>query len=162
MTAFLSSWVDSLDAEASAMSNFLRYDPGLLPTRPAPRPGETLLLEVPGVPPIKTRRQSIRNQGHPQHSSFITLRKAALTAMAGRAWYLGPVGLGLTVFGPRSLDRWSLVEYLGGIMDTLDGSSGPTFTYLPIIFEDDCQVCESRTRWVKNSESSYRLKLVFK
>jgi hypothetical protein len=144
------------------MSNFLPYDPGLLPTRPAPRPGETLLLEVPGVPPVKTRRQSIRNQGHPQHSSFITLRRAAIRAMGGRAWYFGPVRVRLTVFGPSSLDRWSLILYLGGIMDTLDGSSGRTFTYLPIVFEDDCQVRDSQTRWVKSSESSYRLKVTFK
>jgi hypothetical protein len=82
--------------------------------------------------------------------------------MAGRAWYLGGVGLRLTVFGPGALDRWSLNDYLGGIMDTLDGSSGRTFTYLPIVFEDDSQVCGVWTRWVKRSKESYRLKITFK
>jgi hypothetical protein len=144
------------------MFNFLPYDPGPLPTRPAPAPGETLLLEVSGVPPLKTARQSIRNQAHPLHPSFVTLRKAATRAMAGRAWYFGPVRLHLTVFGPSSLDRWRLNDYLGGIADTLDGSSGRTFTYLPIVFEDDCQVCDVRTRWVKSSKDSYRIQVTFR
>jgi len=82
--------------------------------------------------------------------------------MAGRAWYFGPVGLRLIVFGPTSLDRWRLNDYLGGIADTLDGSSGQTFTYLPIVFEDDCQVCDAQTKWVKSSKDSYRLKVTFK
>lgn len=144
------------------MSNFLPYDPGLLPTRSAPSSGETLLIEVPGLPPIKTVRQSIRNQRHPQHSLFVALRNAATRAMAGRAWYFGPVELHLTIFRPRHLDRWSLNDYLSGIMDTLDGSSGPTFTYLPIIFEDDCQVCECQARWAKSPKTSYRLTVTFK
>jgi hypothetical protein len=144
------------------MSNPLSYDPGSLPTRPAPAAGESLLLDVPGVPPVKTMRQSIRNKQHPLHLSFITLRKAATRAMAGRAWSFRPVGLHLTVFGPSSLDRWRLNDYLGGIMDTLDGSSGRTFTYLPIVFEDDCQVCDSRIRWVKSAKEWYRLRITFK
>ncbi len=97
------------------MSQFLPYDPGWLPTRPAPSRGETLLLEVLGLPPIKTVRQSIRNRRHPQHSLFVTLRNAATRAMAGRAWYFGPVGLHLTIFRPRHLDRWSLNDYVSGI-----------------------------------------------
>ncbi len=82
--------------------------------------------------------------------------------MAGRAWYFGPVELQLTVFGPNSLDRRSLNDYLGGIMDTLDGSTGQTFTYLPVVFQDDCQVAEAQTKWIENSESSYRLKITFR
>jgi hypothetical protein len=82
--------------------------------------------------------------------------------MAGRAWYFGPVGLRLTVFGPASADRWSLNEYLGGIMDTLDGSSGQTFTYLPIVFEDDCQVADARAEWIESRQTSYRLEVIFK
>lgn len=144
------------------MSNFLPYDPGLLPTRVAPAQGETLVIEIPGLPPIKTFSQSIRNQKHPQHPRFVTLREAATEAMAGRAWYLGPVGLDLTVFGPGCLDRWNLNDYVGGIMDTLDGSSGQTFTYLPIVFEDDCQVCRLKARWLERSETSYRVQVLFK
>jgi hypothetical protein len=144
------------------MLNYLPYDPGLLPTRPAPAKGETLVIEIPGPPPIKTTNRSIRNQEHPQYPCFVTLRNAATSVMAGRAWYLGAVGLNVTIFGPRSLDRWNLNDYLGGIMDTLDGSSGRTFTYLPIVFEDDCQVRETQSKWLERSESSYRLEVMFK
>jgi hypothetical protein len=151
-----------VDSLSQIMPNFLPYDPGSFPRRPAPAAGESLVLEVPGEPPVKTRRQSIRNKRHPQHRSFVALRQAAIRAMAGRAWYFGPVKLCLTVFGRSSLDGWRLIDYLGGIMDTLDGSSGRTFTYLPIVFEDDCQVCETRTKWVRSSKESYRLRVTFK
>jgi hypothetical protein len=144
------------------MSNTLPYNPGLIPTNPAPLKGESLVLEIDGLPPIKTIRQSIRNQSHQHHHSFLTLRKAATDAMAGRAWYFGAVGLDLTVFSPRSLDRWSLNDYLGGIMDTLDGSSGRTFTYLPIVFQDDCQICEAHSKWREGSRDSYRLAIIFR
>src|SRR5882762_4706948 len=144
------------------MSNFLPYDPGSPPTRPAPSPGETILLELSGLPPTKDRRQSIRNRKHSRHSTFTALRKSAAIAMAGRAWYFGPVELNLTIFGPNLPERRSLNDYLGGIMDTLDGSSGQTFSYLPIVFQDDSQVEEAHTEWVENSESSYRLKIIFK
>jgi len=33
-----------------------------------------------------------------------------------------------------------LCDYGAGILDTLDGSHGFCFTYLPIVFQDDCQV----------------------
>jgi len=82
--------------------------------------------------------------------------------MAGRACYFGPVELHLTIFGPNSHERRSLNEYLGGIMDTLDGSSGQTFTYLPVVFQDDCQVAEAHTEWVEKPKCSYRLKIIFK
>jgi hypothetical protein len=139
------------------MLNLLPYDPGLLPTKPAPSRGESLLLEIPGLPPTKTTRQSIRNQGHPRYPSFLILREAATLAMAGRAWYFGAVGLDMTIFSPAHLDRWDLNDYLGGIMDTLDGSSGQTFTYLPVVYQDDCQVCEATSKWIERPQSSYRL-----
>jgi hypothetical protein len=47
-------------------------------------------------------------------------------------------------------------------MDTLDGSSGQTFTYLPIVFQDDCQVREAQASWVKGPEHSYRIEITFK
>jgi hypothetical protein len=90
------------------MPNLLPYDPGLLPTKPAPLKGESLLLEIPGLPPPKTVRQSIRNQNHPDYPSFQTLRRAATTAMAGRAWYFGAVELDMTIFGPTHFDKWGL------------------------------------------------------
>jgi hypothetical protein len=142
--------------------NLLPYDPGLLPTKPPPSKGESLLLEIPGLPPVKTIRQSILNQGHPHYPSFLTLRKAATVAMDGRAWSFGAVALDMTIFGPTHLDRWGLNDYLGGVMDTLDGSSGQTFTYLPIVYEDDCQVCEVTSDWIEHPQNSYRLEILFK
>ncbi|MGO9591711.1 MAG: hypothetical protein ACLP3K_16910 [Candidatus Acidiferrales bacterium] len=121
-----------------------------------------MILDLPGLPPNKEVWRSIRNRRHPRHLTFVVLRKAAADAMAGRAWYFGPVELRLTVYGSRPLNRWGLNDYLGGVMDTLDGSSGETFTYLPIIFEDDCQVTKAQATWVKRAENSYRLKIVFK
>jgi len=44
-------------------------------------------------------------------------------------------------FAPGFEKGKGLVDYVGGIEDTLDGSHGFTFTYLPIVFQDDCQVC---------------------
>ena len=46
-------------------------------------------------------------------------------------------------------------------MDTLDGSSGFTFTYLPIAFEDDCQVCECHNQFVESSETFYEIEIEF-
>jgi len=70
--------------------------------------------------------------------------------------------LDLTIFGATDLDRYSLNDYMGGVMDTLDGSSGQTFTYLPIIYQDDCQVCEIASKWIERPQNSYRLEILFK
>jgi hypothetical protein len=125
--------------------DILPYDPGVLPTRPAPKAGDVIRIEVDGLPPVKTIRQSIRNTNHPMHKSFVALRRAAIAAMAGRAWVFGPVAVNITLFG-SSNDGPSIADHMSGVMDTLDGSSGPTFTYLPIVFEDDCQVVRSETK----------------
>lgn len=111
--------------------DILPYDPGTLPTRPAPKAGAVIRIEVEGFPPAKTIHQSIRNAKHPKHESFALLRHKATAAMAGRAWVFGPVAVNITLLGPSNGGS-SLVDYMGGVMDTLDGSSGPTFTYLPI------------------------------
>jgi hypothetical protein len=122
------------------LSANLPYDPGVLPTLPSPSPGETILIKVDGLPPPKDDSQSIRNRNHPLHPAFLSLRRAAIAVMAGRAWYFGPVELRLTIYGLPGPARWKLYHYAGGVFDTLDGSSGKTFTYLPVAFEDDCQV----------------------
>ncbi len=57
---------------------------------------------------------------------------------------------------------YTLNDYLGGIMDTLDGSSGYTFTYLPIAFEDDAQVTDCTMNWERASGTGYSLKIVFR
>ena len=54
----------------------------------------------------------------------------------------------------------TLNDYLGGVMDSLDGSHGPSFTYLPIIYEDDCRVASCRTQFVKSEEERYILLVV--
>ena len=48
--------------------------------------------------------------------------------------------------------RRKLVDYAGGIQDTLEGSHGPNFTDLPVVDEDDCQVYAGQNR-LEQSES---------
>ena len=143
------------------MASVLPYDPGILPTKPSPLPGEHLQLELDGLPPIKDRNKSIRNRTHPLHGRFLALRRAATTAMADRAWVFGRVRLQLVVRSAEHEDHYGLNDYLGGVMDTLDGSSGRTFTFLPIVYEDDCQVWGSETRWEESSKTNYSLRVLF-
>lgn len=79
--------------------------------------------------------------------------------MAGRKWYDEAVGMKLTLRA-NALDR-PLLDYIAGIMDTLGGSHGDTFTYLPIAFQDDCQVSVGETFFVKDSTTTYTLEIVF-
>jgi hypothetical protein len=144
------------------MMSMLPYDPGALPTHPAPATGEILTLAMEGLPPIKDRRQSIRNREHPLHPCFVALRSVATKAMAGRAWVFSPVELHLVIRSPDPLDHHVLNDYLGGVMDSLDGSSGFTFTFLPIVYEDDCQVYSSSTTWEFAEKNNYTLHVVFR
>ena len=126
----------------------LPYDPGVLPTLPAPSAGDRIAFRVAGLPPYKDISQSIRNTSHPRYTSFVAIRNAATAAMNRRAWSFGPIKLDLTIHAPAMHPNRRLVDYMGGVMDTLDGSSGSTFTYLPIVFEDDCQVCDGANRFI--------------
>ena len=146
------------------MTKVLPYDPGVLPSLPAPSAGESVLIEVSGRPPVKDRRQSIRNRNHPLHSSFVSLRRAAIAAMAGRAWVFGPVEVRIKLFEPEEAEPepWSMFDYVSGILDTLDGSTGNTFTYLPIVFEDDCQVRSAQAEWVDAPEIKYSVEIFFR
>ena len=137
----------------------LPYDPGTLPSRRAPTKGEVIAIEVDGLPPPKGARISIRNAKHPEHSRFQRLRKAATDVMAGRAWVFDPVKLRLTIFGPEGEPRRPIFEYLAGISDTLDGSSGQTFTYLPIVFEDGCQIIDTEVEWVVSETINYKVEV---
>ncbi len=134
-------------------------DPGPLPSLPAPRRGETVEITVDGKPPYKDYHFSIRNPKHPKHQSFLMLRHEAIKAMAGRRWYDGPIAIAFTFYGSQ-LEK-ALVDYLGGIMDTLDGSHGFTFTYLPIVYQDDYQVVSGGWRFVESAETKYSLKITF-
>ncbi|WP_145118463.1 hypothetical protein [Rosistilla oblonga] len=141
--------------------DILPYDPGVLPTLPAPSAGERISFRVDGLPPYKDVSHSIRSVTHPRYRSFVALRNAATEIMNGRAWYFGPVKLDLTIHAPSMHPNRGLNDYLGGVMDTLDGSSGFTFTYLPIVFEDDCQVCACATRFVQTDNAFYALEIQF-
>ncbi len=134
-------------------------NPGVIPTLPAPSSGERIIIHVTGLPPYKDLSISVRNPKHPNHASFAELRNEAIKVMGGRAWYDGAVKLDLTLYAP-SLDR-NLSDYIGGIEDTLDGSHGMTFTYLPIVFQDDCQVSCIDAKFVKSDETSYSIEIEF-
>ena len=81
--------------------------------------------------------------------------------MVGRQWFSGAVGIELVIFCPSRL-HWELLnEYMGGIMDTLDGSHGAHFTYLPIVYQDDAQVASSSSTCQIASEQRYTLEISF-
>jgi hypothetical protein len=63
------------------------------------------------------------------------------------------------VFAP-TLER-DLLAYVGGVMDTLDGSHGSEFTYLPIVYQDDCQIVLGDVHHVRSGEMKYEMQLSF-
>ncbi len=140
-------------------STTLFPDPGPLPTRASPQAGVTIRIKVAGLPPDKDETFSIRNPRHRRHQRFMDLRRAAIATMKGRKRYLGPIELNLKIYAPR-LER-SKAAYLGGIFDTLDGSHGFTFTYLPIVYEDDWQVFKSRIQHIVAPQASYEISVRF-
>ena len=150
-----------LVVDQNSMSQLLPYDPGVIPSAPAPAKGEKIRITLPGFPPYKEIRASIRNPMHPRYSAFVELRKAATKAMAGRAWYFGAIGMDLTIRSPRLPGKLRLVDYAAGIQDTLDGSHGFGFTYLPVVFGDDCQVCAGRSVWKQAEEESHTVVFEF-
>jgi hypothetical protein len=143
------------------MNALLGYDPGVLPTQPPPVAGERVELWVDGWPPWKNEHFSIRNARSPQYAAFTALRRAATEAMGGKAWYRGPVRMELEFWGPV-VDRKRTIDWYGaGVADTLDGGHGETFTYLPIVFEDDCQIVQSIVRFHEAPIARYRLAFSF-
>lgn len=136
-------------------------NPGALPTRPAPRKGEKIYIRVDGLPPYKDLHASIRNPKHRKHSRFVALRKAAIEAMAGRAWSTQAISLSLDIHSPDFDRNKILPDYLSGVLDTLDGSHGESFTYLPICFQDDCQVVSCKTSHIESSQLYYELEIRF-
>jgi hypothetical protein len=141
------------------MKKMFYPSPGVLPSKPAPRPGETVMFSVSGLPPFKDLNRSIRNPDHPHFADFLRLREAAIVAMNGREWFPGPIRLDVTLNAPK-LKR-ALIDYVGGIQDTLDGSHGPHFTYLPICYQDDCQVSEGHHQFVECDKESYSVQISF-
>lgn len=143
------------------MSEQLAYDPGPLPSAPAPQAGESIEVRLQGLPPFKDESFSIRNPLHRHHDRFVTLRRAAVGAMAGRLWSHGAIRLDLEVHAPSMESGRALVDYVGGVMDTLDGSHGPNFTYLPIAYNDDCQVCECTSSLHTSQDEWYLIRITF-
>ena len=143
------------------MNRFMPYDPGVLPSAPSPLGGETITFCVEGLPPYKDEHFSIRNNRHKIHSRFVVLRKVAINAMAGRAPYLGALRMDFVMYATELEKNRTLTDYMGGIMDTLDGSHGVEFTYLPIVYEDDCQVCDGETKFKQNSKTYYEITIRF-
>jgi hypothetical protein len=82
-----------------------------------------------------------------------------MKAMDGRECDSGAIAMELSLYAPR-LER-RLLDYLAGIMDTLDGSLGPNFTYLPIAYQDDCQICAGRSQFVESAEAFYTVRINF-
>lgn len=81
--------------------------------------------------------------------------------MAGRHWFADGVGLEMVIFSSERLHWTVLNEYLGGIMDTLGGGHGPSFTYLPIVYQDDCQVVSTCCRSDIAADPHYTLIVSF-
>jgi hypothetical protein len=63
------------------------------------------------------------------------------------------------LFAP-TLER-DLLDYVGGVMDALDGSHGQGFTYLPIVYQDDGQVVLGDYHHVRSGETRYEVELRF-
>jgi|GEM_PF-1958628 len=143
------------------MKRSLAYDPGRLPTIATPKAGEHIEFTVFGLPPFKDISFSIRNSKHKHHKRFVALRAAAIESMAGRAWSHDPIGLDIDVFAPNLEPSRVLLDYVGGIQDTLDGSHGTDFTYLPIAYNDDCQICDGSSRFHRSEEERYTVRISF-
>lgn len=127
---------------------------GVIPTKKAPGRGEMIRLTIKGLPPAKNLSMSIRNTKSKDYGAFKKLRLAGLKTMNGRRWYDGPIKVSITFF---STDKNLAVfkhSHIGGIMDTLGGSHGFTFTYLPIVYQDDCQPTEI-VRSIKQAKDTY-------
>ncbi len=81
--------------------------------------------------------------------------------MGNRAWYFGKIAMEITLFGSPDTAIHTLNAYMGGICDTLGGSSGLTFTYLPIIYEDDSQIDSLSITWQRDTDVHYCIRLLF-
>jgi hypothetical protein len=146
---------------ARDMALLLPYDPGRLPNQPAPPAGCKLEIPVDGLPPYKDRHFSIRNPRHKHYSRFVALRRAASQAMAGRAWTHSAIDLELLLSAPALEPSLALVDYVGGVMDTLGGGHGCEFTYLPIVFNDDSQVGSLSMSFRECADTGYVLRIAF-
>ena len=121
--------------------------------------GEKVHIEVSGIPPHKDVFRSIRNKTHPAHNRFLALRDAAKKAMAGVPYYKGQVGIKFHYV--RKDGEKPIWRYLSGICDTLDGSHGFTFHWVPVVFLDDCQVVHITATQEHGEKDKYFLEIEF-
>jgi hypothetical protein len=89
------------------------------------------------------------------------LRRAASEAMDGRRWTDLAISMKVCLFAPCLEKGKTILDYVSGIMDTLDGSHGPHFTYLPIVYQDDCQVSKLESRCTKAKNAYYIVDIHF-
>jgi hypothetical protein len=136
-------------------------EPGLLPTKESPRRGSCVSFMVSGLPPYKDSHFSIRNKVHSLHQRFVLLRESATRAMNGRKWYEGPISLEIMMYAKGFEKGKNAVDYMGGIMDSIDGSHGIAFTYLPIVIQDDCQVTSGTFSLRKLNRNQYQVIVTF-
>lgn len=156
-----SAQTDQPERSPKKMSEFMPYDAGVLPSAPPPSAGGTISIRLDGLPPYKDEHFSIQNSQHEIHSRFVGLRQGAIQAMFGRAPYRGPVAIEFVMHAPECEKNRTLTDYMGGIMDTLDGSHGVEFTYLPVVYEDDCQVCNGRSQFLPSTVTFYEITIRF-
>lgn len=136
-------------------------DVGPLPTLPPPNAGELLHLKIEGRPPEKTISRSMRNPNSSQRARFMALRGAAIEAMAGRKWYEGGVRVDFLHLSPEQGGVIGPHDYFGGILDTIGGSHGFTFIYLPIVYLDDSQAIKSTLRREVAPSERYEVEIEF-
>ena len=135
--------------------------PGVLPTKPTPNIGHYLTFKVAGLPPYKDFKTSIRNSHNKNHDRFLRLREAATKAMRGRRWSDHAISLTLSIFAPSLEKRMTPIDYMSGIFDTLGGSHGQHFTYLPIVYQDDVQAHLGECTFHESTRTYYVIKIQF-
>jgi len=113
------------------------------------------------LPPYKDLHSSIRNTRHKIHSRFVALRRTATESTAGRDPYRGTVEMTFSMHAPAFERSKSLCDYTGGVMDSLDGSHGVEFTYLPIVYEDDCQIYASESHFRPDQKTWFEIVIRF-
>jgi hypothetical protein len=97
-----------------------------------------MTIKVKGIPPHKGAHFSIRNPKHANHDRFTLLRKKANEAMGKMPYSSGPIGV--TIRYQRQLGSRPSADYVSGIFDTLGGSHGMQFHWMPIVYLDDNQI----------------------
>lgn len=81
--------------------------------------------------------------------------------MKGQRWTDNSVSLRISIYAPTLEKGKGAIDYVGGIMDTLGGSHGQSFTYLPIVYQDDAQVNVLTHRFHESAKAYYVIKIEF-